>query len=270
MRFPCLLLTAVLLVLLCPAAFPAPAAPPIVFDPAAWNYGMIIQGAVAQIAVTVTNGETTPATVTFVPTCSCLQAEPSSLVIPARGRGVFHLRFDSRDDVGITTRGYIVRTGIAGAPELSYTLRGVVRAENTAAAATPAGTAPAAPSTSAPAVTVSLDYYDTPGCRSREEFLSTTLPRMAAARGVVVDARRRDVLQPAVYEELARLAAADGRPLRAIPALHIGGTLLQGDQEILSALPGLLAAFYDWKGEDRSRGGVRRSRRGHPCRVSRH
>ena len=245
MRFRCLTLAAVLVVSLCPPALAAPAAPRIVFDPAAWDYGMIMQGTVAKATVTVTNSEPAPVTVTFVPTCTCLQVAPASLLIPPGSRGAFSLTFDSRDDVGKTTRGYIVRTDNKGAADLYYSLSGVVRTENAAAPAWTAPNAPAAPPASAGAaarVTVTLDYYYTPGCRSCEEFLSATLPGIAAARGVAVDVRRRDILQPAVFQELTALAAAAGRPLQAVPALHIGGTLLQGDKEILSALPGLLAA----------------------------
>jgi cytochrome c biogenesis protein CcdA len=55
-----------------------------------------------------------------------------------------------------------------------------------------------------------------------------------------VEVRRRDVLLPPAYEELSRLVASRGETLRALPALRIGGVLLQGDAEILAALPSLL------------------------------
>ena len=235
------------LLLLCAPPLAAAPAPRLAFTPPEWKFGSILQGQAAEAEVTVTSREKVPLRVTFVPTCSCLTVTPGTSVVAAGGSATFHLVYDSSDDTGITTRGYIVRTDLAGAEPLYYLLRGVVRAERVAAAAGPspagAGEAWRAPgSTQAAAPVIAVDYYYTPGCRSCEEFLATTLPRLSAARNLDVRVRKVDVLQPAGYQELADLAQSRGEPLRAIPAFRIGAVLLQGDREIRDALPGLLDA----------------------------
>jgi cytochrome c biogenesis protein CcdA len=242
MRLSRLVVAAALL--FCPTLLPALDAPRIVIDPPRWDYGSVVQGAVTETTVTVANQGATAVTVTFVPTCTCLEAVPTSRTIDAGGRASFTLRFNTVDDIGITTRGFIVRVDPAGTAPLYYTLSGVVRgvSRGAGAGAGDSGaprTGEAATGPGLPIVTA--DYYYTPGCRSCEEFLSVTLPRLAAAHGVSVAVRRRDVLQPAAYEDLARRAEAGGVPLREVPALDIAGVLLQGDAAIATALPGLLA-----------------------------
>jgi cytochrome c biogenesis protein CcdA len=247
------------LLLLCAPPIAAATTPRLVFSPPEWKFGSVLQGQAAQADVTVTSLETASLQVTFVPTCSCLTVTPGTARLSAGGSTTFHMVYDSSDDTGITTRGYIVRTDLRGAEPLYYLLRGVVRAEH---AAPVAGTPPAAGGASAadgppgaaasagawrapgqaPAAALPIDYYYTPGCRSCEEFLATTLPRLAAARGLDVQVRRVDVLQAAGYQELVQLAQSRGEPLRSIPALRIGAVLLQGDAEIRAAMPGLLDA----------------------------
>jgi len=170
--------------------------------------------------------------------------EPISQVIPAGGAASFALGYDSTDDTGNTAKAYIVRTDLPGEQRLSYVLRGTVRAEHFASAAAGAWTRQDSTGTSAehprysvafgqPRSTVAaISYYYTPGCRSCEEFLSTEVPRLEKKLGIKIDIQRKDVLDPALYEELSSFALSQGQSLRAIPALRIGTTLLQGDQEI--------------------------------------
>jgi len=225
---------------------------PITFSPEVWKFGAIAQGARVQMTVVVSNHSRTPATVTFVSTCSCLTVAPISQVVAAGGNASFALGYDSTDDTGNTAKAYIVRTDLPGEQRLSYILRGTVRAEHPASPGsawtrqdTTAGSAAQPPSTAAeqvprstvaaqmPRSTVAaVSYYYTPGCRSCEEFLSTEVPRLEKKLGIKIDIQRKDVLDPALYEELSSFALSQGQSMRAIPALRIGTTLLQGDQEI--------------------------------------
>ena len=187
------------------------------------------------MAVVVANHSRTPATVTFVSTCSCLTVEPVSQIIGAGGKASFALGYDSTDDTGNTAKAYIVRTDLPGEQRLSYILRGTVRAEHPASA--PAGAWTRRDSTGSAAQTplsaaAAISYYYTPGCRSCEEFLSTEVPRLEKKLGIQIDIQRKDVLDPVSYEELSSFALSQGQSVRAIPALRIGTTLLQGDQEI--------------------------------------
>jgi hypothetical protein len=118
-----------LVLLLCPALLTAAPAPRLLFSPPEWKFGMIVQGTKIQADVAVTNGEPVAVTVTFLPTCTCVEVTPASQSIPAGGRAVFSLRYDSVDDQGLTTRGYRVKTDLAGAPPLYFLVRGTVRQE---------------------------------------------------------------------------------------------------------------------------------------------
>jgi cytochrome c biogenesis protein CcdA len=156
--------------------------------------------------------------------------------------GSFELSYDSRDDEGITRRGYIVNTDIAGTKPLYYLLTGVVREENGASTGASSFESGGTTSTPPPASGSEfvLRYYYTPGCRSCEEFLSTEIPSLESRYGVRVKVERRDLLDTAVYEELESFAASDDKAITAVPDIVIGKELLQGDAEIRDRLPGLL------------------------------
>jgi cytochrome c biogenesis protein CcdA len=227
---------------LCASLLCAAGTPALVFSPAVWKFGMIRQGAKLESAVTAANHESRTVTVTFVPTCTCLGVTPAAQRIPAGGEGVFVLSYDSSDDTGNTTRGYIVRSDLPGAKPQYFLLRGTVRAEH----GVPPDQSGASPTRDgAPGrdgKPVVLFYYYTPGCRSCEEFLSTEVPRLEKKLGIKIEVQRRDVLDSALYGELAAFAESRGQSLRAIPALRSGDTLLQGDPEIRQKLEGILDA----------------------------
>lgn len=214
--------------------------PSITFSPEVWKFGMIAQGARIESTVVVANHSRTPATVTFVSTCSCLTVEPGSRHIAAGGAASFRLGYDSTDDTGNTAKAFIVRTDLPGMERLSYVLRGTVRADRPAPA--PAGSWIRQGIETAGSAVVVLFYYYTPGCRSCEEFLSTEVPRLEKKLGIHIDIQRKDVLDPALYEELSSFAASQGQSIQAIPALRAGMTLLQGDQEIRAKLAEVLTS----------------------------
>src|SRR5208283_1711914 len=113
---------------------------------------------------------------TFVPTCTCLTVSPTTARLEPGVSVSFALSFDSKDDSGITERGYIVRTNVTGEKALYYLLSGVVRVDRPDAVtpARPDGVSGIAPATSG---AIEMKYYYTPGCRSCEEFLGAEIPR---------------------------------------------------------------------------------------------
>jgi cytochrome c biogenesis protein CcdA len=216
----------------------AQAAPALTFSPPEWKFGMIIQGARIQGAVTVTNHEKRPLMVSFIPTCTCVTVTPASQGIPAGGEAVFQMSYDSSDDVGITVKGYLVRSDPpTGTKPLHYLLRGTVRTQRSAPPAVGGNLQTSAAVTSQG---INLFYYYTPGCRSCEEFLSVEVPRWEKKLGIRINLQRRDILDSAAFEELSAFAASHGQKVRAIPVLRAGETLLQGDQEIRAELEGVL------------------------------
>jgi cytochrome c biogenesis protein CcdA len=224
---------------------PLSAAPRLQFAPPEWKFGMILQGTVIQQDLEVTNGEPVAVTVTLVPTCTCNTVTPGFQVIPAGARAVFHLRYDSADDRGITIRSFLVTTDLPAAPPLHYWLRGTVREQRPVAAAAGAWERqPPRPAAGAEeSGSISLVYYYTPGCRSCEEFLSTEIPRLQKSLGRTIRVARKDLLVSGAYEELASLASARGQHVTAIPALLAGDTLLQGEAVIREKLPAVLASL---------------------------
>jgi cytochrome c biogenesis protein CcdA len=192
---------------------------------------MILQGARIQGSVIVSNPGPRAVTVSFIPTCTCLTVSPGSRAIPAGGDAVFLMEYDSKDDVGKTIQGFLVRTDEPGAPPTHYLVRGTVRAERGAAPAPTGAWTRQEAGGAAPGAGVTLSYYYNPGCRSCEEFLSVEVPRWEKKLGLSIDLLRRDVLDSAAFQELRAFAAPRGG-VRAIPALRGGEVLLQGDQEI--------------------------------------
>src|SRR5208282_6675733 len=172
-RFP--LLCRLFLFAVSPALFAAAPAPRLVFSPAEWKFGMIAQGSVIETQVTVTNLEPVTVTVTLFPTCSCNRVIPGSQTIPSGSHAGFSVRYDSTDDVGITTKSLLARTDLPGAPVSYYLIRGTVRQVSSSPAAGGAGTRQP-PEISqdtgrpaVPAASLLVTYYYTPGCRSCEE-----------------------------------------------------------------------------------------------------
>ncbi len=227
------------------AAVPSTATPSVIFSPSEWKFGMITRGEKIQAIVTARNTGDAEVVVSLLPTCTCNTASPARRVIRPGGEGTFVITYDSSDDTGITRKDFIVRTAPSGAAPQYYTMSGVVRGERQAGTQTgspSAGSGPAsttgAAGTAVRAVTVA--YYYTPGCRSCEQFLSTEIPRLSRALGVSIIVERKDLLQPAIYEELTGLASSRGQDLREIPALVVGNTLLQGDANIRKNLAAAL------------------------------
>ncbi len=210
---------------------------------------MILQGAVIEREVEVTNREPVAVTLTLFPTCSCNRVVPGSQTIPSGSQVSFSVRYDSTDDRGITTKSLLVKTDIPGAPVSVFWIRGTVRETSPVPPEGGAGTRRASgssPDTGAPAAAgarLLVTYYYTPGCRSCEEFLSVEIPRLEKSLGRRIEVSQRDLLDTAQYEELSAFAAAHGQTLTAIPALRAVDTLLQGDAVIRERLPGVLASL---------------------------
>ena len=240
-----LIATAALALCLCATVA---AAPRLRFTPAEWKFAMIVQGTVIGLDLAVENLDSTPVTVTLIPTCSCNSVDPPVRPLAAGTNAVFHLRYDSTDDRGITTKSFLVRTD-PPSPPLYFFIRGTVRerrADASSAGSPPAGawTRTSRGSGSAPpAVPIEVAYYYAPGCRSCEEFLAVEIPRLQQSIGRPIHVTKKDLLSRAVYEELAVEASARGQSVTAVPALIVGDTLLQGDALIRGKLAGVIQAM---------------------------
>ncbi|MGO9310474.1 MAG: hypothetical protein ACLQDL_15815 [Spirochaetia bacterium] len=227
---------------LSPALLAAAPGPRLVFSPPEWKFGMILQGAVVEREIRVTNLEPVAVTLSLFPTCSCNRVVPGTQTIPAGSSAAFRLRYDSSDDRGITTKSMLVKTDFPGAAVSVFWIRGTVR-EVSAVPAVGGAAVRQALTPAGAATRLLVTYYYTPGCRSCEEFLSVEIPRLEKSLGRRIEVSQRDLLDSGQYEELSSFAAAHGQSLTAIPALRAGDTLLQGDAVIREKLPGLLASL---------------------------
>jgi cytochrome c biogenesis protein CcdA len=216
----------------------AQALPGYEITPAKWKYGMIDQGDIATTRVEAWNRGDRPLRLSFVSTCDCLTASPSVRTIAPGASGSFDLSFDSKDYSGITTRGFIINTDLPGAKPGYYLLYGVVRVESKAPPSAAQGQW-SLPS-QAEGAALTLSYYFTEGCKSCEEFLSVEIPKLESRLGISIKVEKKDILDPKNYEELSAAALAMGQKIEALPALTIGGRLVQGDARIRAELPGLL------------------------------
>lgn len=208
----------------------------VTFTPDSWHFDMIRQGEKVEVTLTVTNGSDRAVTVTLTPTCDCLTAAPGSRMIAAGEEGAFALVYDSIDDTGNVRKNFLVTTDAPGLARAYFELRGTVRAERAGAGEEPGAAAAAGAGGSS----VTVVYYYTPGCRACEKFLAEALPRLERELSISIRVERRDILDPAVYDELAKLASSLGQGVRAVPVLRAGQTLLQGQQEIEARIAGVL------------------------------
>ncbi|HVP18421.1 MAG TPA: DUF1573 domain-containing protein [Spirochaetia bacterium] len=233
-------LFAVLLLILV-GALPLAGDPVVVFFPQSWQFGSIFQGDRIQTVVTVKNTSEQEVGVSLLPTCTCLAVTPAESAVAPGAEKTFVLIYDSSDDQGITRKDFVIRTRPPGLAPSWYSLTGVVRAERRpeAAGGSPPGAFAAGPAAGA---TVTATYYYTPGCRSCEQFLSVEVPRLSRELRLAIIVVRKDILQPALYEELAALAASHGDTVREIPVLAVGSVLLQGDAAIRRDLAAVLGA----------------------------
>ena len=199
---------------------------------------MIRQGERIEVTLTVTNGSAKPVSVTLTPTCDCLTTTPSSRTIAPGQEGTFALVYDSSDDTGKVRKNFLVTTDAPGLERAYFEFRGTVRAER--AAVPEVWTREGAAQNGAPTTIV---YYHTPGCQSCERFLAEELPRKERELGISILVERKDILDPAVYGELASLATSLGQSVRSMPVLLVGRRLLQGQKEIENGIDSALASL---------------------------
>jgi cytochrome c biogenesis protein CcdA len=211
-------------------------------SPPIWKFGMVDQGTVVRTEVRATNLSGKALRLGFVATCDCLTVSPDSALLAPGASASFALSFDTTDYSGITTRGFIVNGDAPGMKPLYYKVYGVVRVERKAPAAAASPSWGLTTTQTGPSSPLLLSYYYTKGCRSCEEFLSVEIPKLETSLGLSVVVARKDILEPANFEELSRAAQAQGQALGALPALVLAGKLIQGDERIREGLPGLLKA----------------------------
>jgi hypothetical protein len=222
----------------------AEAKPGLGFSPPAWDAGALLRGTRARLAVTVTNGSTAEAAVSFMPTCTCLSVEPASRLIAPGASARFTLGYDTKDVAGAgrtvvpDRKAFIVRSGLPGdpAPYYYFVTAAVHSAVSDATLGRPwiAGTGRD--------VVVSLSYWYDAGCRECNDFIGSWIPLREQELGLRIEMLLKDPGVPLLEEELSRLLPQRAKQIPTYPVLRAGYAMIQGDSEIREKLAGILKA----------------------------
>jgi hypothetical protein len=97
---------------------------------------------------------------------------------------------------------------------------------------------------------ITVRYYYSPGCKECREFLSTRGPEILRRLPVAAELRRRNVLNPGVYEEFESVLQRAGSRREEFPVAVVGQRMLQGSEEIDAHLETLLTAAAAGKNTD--------------------
>jgi hypothetical protein len=222
----------------------AEAEPGLVFSPAAWDCGPILLGTRGRITVTVTNRSAKEASVSFIPTCTCLAVEPASQAIAPGADARFTLSYDSKDVVAKSRtvvpdrKSFIVRSGLPGdtAPYYYFLTAAVHSRISEATAARPwvrgAGRG----------AIVTLSYWYEPACGGCNEFIGTAVPALEKELGIGIELLLKDPGVPLLEEELSRFLPQRSKLIPTYPVLKAGDTVIQGDAGIRERLGDILRA----------------------------
>jgi len=214
--------------------------PPLVLTPYEWTFGIIGPEAIIRQELTVENRSSQTVHFSILPTCGCLSAEPTEAEIPPAGKKVFSMAFDPREESGPVEKDFIVRTDLKGLEKALFTVVGTVQVPFAVAPgqAPEAGREGKNVTKAAPGATrtLSFPFYYSFGCRSCERLLETEIPRLERELGLVLRPERKNILDPAVYEEYRSFLRATAQEERAFPTLVLGNRVLQGEGEIRSGL----------------------------------
>ena len=83
-------------------------------------------------------------------------------------------------------------------------------------------------------------YWYPYGCKSCEDFLWNTVPRLERQTGRTLLITEKDSGNPEDFDELLKLMNENGIELENIPVLLVDGVLLQGDEEIKEGLDNIM------------------------------
>jgi cytochrome c biogenesis protein CcdA len=223
---PGILLAALVFVVIVDASAQAPWR----VDPPEWSFGPISDSEPVHRDVVVENRGSERLRVAFILTCDCLYAEPSEAAIRPGGKAVFRLHFDPAGYEGRVEKDLIVRFQGRSADKGLFRVFGEVQKEAGGSLAEAAMDLPAGEGGDS----YRVDYYYSPGCAGCERFLADEVPAIEAGLGLSIEVRRRNIFDPAVYEEYQAVLGTLAEEERAYPAVLIGTTLLQGEGEVES------------------------------------
>jgi hypothetical protein len=202
-----------------------------------WNFGKTGDQKVLTTTITILNDEKTAASVKLVSPCGCLTLSPAELSLRPGERATVAIAFDPAGYWGEVEKDVLVRSGgangifvvhgfitpVAPVPDYSGECEWCKKQseENRRAAYASWRNRPTV-----------IRYYYSKGCTSCSDFIASEVPRVSAIVGKTIEVDALDIGVPGYLTELDGLLAGARVELRTFPVLKIGGTILQGEQEI--------------------------------------
>ena len=209
--------------------------------PGTWDVGTIGDAAAVSRSITVQNTGRAPLAIRLLTSCSCLTVHPERLRLEAGAAAVVRLTLDPAGLSGGISKLVLAKVENAEGLDRLLTVNGTVRSK------TPPTTRQETECEWCKKLSVELrkqaydswrkregvlHYYSSADCRTCTDFLDREIPRVEKAVGRAIEVDRQDIRDPGVLDELDAVLAGLEQELRALPVLVIGGTVLQGEQEI--------------------------------------
>ncbi len=200
----------------------------LIITPPEWDFGTIAGKEKVSREILIENKSSEKVTVTFIPTCDCLFAYPSSLQLSPGEKTAVILEFDPAGYSGIVEKDFIVHTSLKEMGKALYPVHGRLPAQGTKEdhAGKEIGQA------GKEARVIHAFYYFSPGCRSCERFLSRDIRKLEEEFEVTIIVNQMNILEPEIYENYHAFLEELGEEERAYPALIVGRHVLQGEREI--------------------------------------
>ncbi|MBN1799548.1 MAG: DUF1573 domain-containing protein [Spirochaetales bacterium] len=214
--------------------------------PEAWDLGAVNSTSILSKEITIANSGSQPVTVSIVETCDCLYPDVKEIKLQSGDSRKIVLFFDPAEEQGAVEKLLIIENTSSAQEKILFTLHADVNSGSAEIKASPAAEPQSTPTETETAenhtrvsdsgtpdnLTVYL-YYSF-GCKSCERLLTSFFPIVEQKLGITLTIIKRDILQAASMREYESKLQQLGASMREFPALLLGSTLLQGEQEIRS------------------------------------
>jgi cytochrome c biogenesis protein CcdA len=172
----------------------------IYFSSGEWDFGEIHDEKPERTSLTIENSNGEKVTVSIVPTCGCLAADPLEFTLLPGKTKTITLTFDPAGYSGKVEKEFIIRSTSPSLRKAIFVVHGTVIADSAQDEPGP----PRGEQAPTPASTLTIEFYYTPGCRECRTFMTSTVPKVEEKLHLNIEVEKKDVLTPRYYKELLR------------------------------------------------------------------
>lgn len=218
------------------------------FSSTRWDFGVIPDTAPVKKDFTAQNDSDQSVSITIIPTCDCLYAEPARFKLKPGEEIIFTLTFDPEEYGGEIKMRYIINTDSADMKKAIFLVTGEVETRDAPKTVDDGGTLSAeggqvpgeSGGVSEPKKTIEAHYYYTTGCKECAKFLAKAVPEAEKRFDIAIEMHEKDIMEPEVFDELTSKLEDLRIELTEMPVLIIKGKVLQGEKEINQKFQDLL------------------------------